>query len=390
MKRVISVSLVISAAALTFLGSTQGALGVETALTDYSRAVMLENPVYYWNFNEAGATDVAQDVMRYETETQMLPVANVTRTASYSTALGNAASFTFNSAFGSNMINRGKSTGAYAFEFWIKADADTTKGYIADFLAGGGDEPGIIHDYTDRYLELWFGGARTGETAELELSDTDWHHMVLAVNSDATTGTLDQIDVAIDGVVTTNVASVDAKQLNIAGNLVLGAWATYNDADEYTIGAGATKAASSFQGQIDEFAIYELGGMDPTQVADKPDMFVWYNDGDVSNDSYSNLRWSHSPQFQPRKQGSPGSIRVPRKRKMKAELADSRGVTWIAEHYVQNKKRHVAIYRHWNEAPCNVYEFTQDGGRIESGALVFEEPISPTALCKKVLEAWLS
>ena len=261
--------LVLSVAMVAILGSTQGAFGVETTLTDYSRAVMLENPVYYWNFNEAGTTDVAQDVMRYETETQMIPVANVTRTASYSAALGDAASFTINSAFGSNMIDRAKAPGAYAFEFWIKADADTTKGYIADFLAGGGDEPGIIHDYTGRYLELWFGGARTGVTAELELSDTDWHHVVLAVNSDATIGTLDQIDVAIDGVVTTNVATVDAKQLNIGGNMTIGAWATYNDADEYTIGAGATKAASSFQGQIDEFAIYELGGMDAAAVADK-------------------------------------------------------------------------------------------------------------------------
>ena len=269
MKRLVSLSLWMSIAVLAILGSTQGAFGVETTLTDYSRAVILENPVYYWTFNEADTTDVAQDVMRYETATQMIPVANVTRTDSYSTALGSAASFTLNSAFGSSMIDRARTSGAYAFEFWVKADADTTKGYIADFLGGGGDEPGIIHDYTDRYLELWYGGARTGATTELDLSDTDWHHVVLAVNCDAVAGTMDQIDVAIDGVVTTNVAAIDAKQLNISGNMTIGAWATYNDADEYTVGVGATKAASSFQGQIDEFAIYDLGGMDPTQVADK-------------------------------------------------------------------------------------------------------------------------
>ena len=48
--------LVLSIAIMAILGSTQGALGVETPLTDYSRAVMQENPtLYYWTFNETGA-----------------------------------------------------------------------------------------------------------------------------------------------------------------------------------------------------------------------------------------------------------------------------------------------------------------------------------------------
>ena len=102
--RNINVTLLALAIAMV---ATQGALGVETPLTDYSRAVMLENPMYYWTFNEAGATDVANDVMRYEPEGQMLAVGDATRDASYSTELGTAASFNDNAAFWAGLINRG-------------------------------------------------------------------------------------------------------------------------------------------------------------------------------------------------------------------------------------------------------------------------------------------
>ena len=250
--------------------ATHGAFGVETSLTDYSRAVIADNPMYYWTFNEAGATDASNDVMHYEPEGQMLAVGDATRTASYSTELGTAASFNDNAAFWGGLINRGYTPGAYAVEFWMKADAGAPSGYIADFLGTpiSGDSPGIISNYNAGYTELWYGGARTGTTSELNISDGDWHHVVLAVNCDAVSGTLDQIDVAIDGVVSTNVAAIDAKQLNATGVLTIGAWAT-TDENGYAPGTTATGAGSCFQGQIDEFAIYELGGMDATQVAAK-------------------------------------------------------------------------------------------------------------------------
>ena len=102
----------------------------------------------------------------------------------------------------------------------------------------------------------------------MNVSDGAWHHVVLAVNSDSVTGTLDQIDVAIDGVVSTNVANIDTKQMNVTGHLTIGAWAT-TDEDGYAAGNVATGAGSCFEGKLDEFAIYELGGMDATQVAAK-------------------------------------------------------------------------------------------------------------------------
>ena len=252
------------------IAATQGASGVETPLTDYSRAVISENPMYYWTFNETGATDIANDVMRYEPEGQMLAVGDATRSASYSVELGNAASFNDNAAFWAGLINRGKSAGAYAIEFWMKSDPGAPSGYIADFLGTpiAGDSPGIISNYNAGYTELWYGGPRTGTTSQLNVSDGAWHHVVLAVNSDSVAGTLDQIDVAIDGVVSTNAAAIDAGQMNVTGELTLGAWTTH-DANGYAPGTTATGASSCFQGKLDEFAIYELGGMDTTQVAAK-------------------------------------------------------------------------------------------------------------------------
>lgn len=257
-------------ATLAVIGSTQDAFGVETPLTDYSRAVILDNPTYYWTFNETGATDVAQEVMRYESEGQMLAVGDATRAVSYSSELGNAASFNDNAAFWAGLVNRGDGFSAYAIELWMKADSAAGSGYVADFLGDpiSGDSPGILHGYTGNHTELWFGGPRTGATAELNLSDDQWHHVVLAVNCDGVTGTLDQIDVAIDGVVTTGVAMVDTKRINLRGALTIGAWAT-TDANGYAPGTTATGAASCFEGQIDEFAIYDLAGMDTAAVAAK-------------------------------------------------------------------------------------------------------------------------
>ena len=269
----LSTFLALSIAMVAILGSSQGAFGVETSLTDYSRAVMLENPTYYWTFNEAGATDVAQEVMRYETESEMVPVVNATRVASYSTELGNAASFDDGSAFWAEMVNRGGVAGAYALEFWVKTPADSGAGYIANFLGNpvGGDSPGIIHGFSSNQTEIWCGGPRTGAQSELNFSDGQWHHVVLGVNADAVTGTLDQIDIAVDGVVTTNLTSIDARKLNISGAINLGACfpSTTEAPSTYIAGTEATAVWDGFVGQIDEFAVYELSDLDTAGMAAK-------------------------------------------------------------------------------------------------------------------------
>ena len=267
----LSTLLALSIAMVAILGSTQGAFGVETPLTDYSRAVMLDNPTYYWTFNEAGATDVANEVMRWETESEMMPILDATRVASYSTALGNAASFNDNASFWAEMVNRGNTGGAYAIEYWVKADPNAAGSYIANFSLGGGDSPGVIHSFATNQTELWYGGARTGAQSQLNFSDGQWHHVVLAVNGDATLGTLDQVDIAVDGVVTTNLTTVDARQLNLQAAINIGACKPTSapGVNDIVTGPEAGGVWDAFDGQVDEFAVYDLCGMDTAAVAAK-------------------------------------------------------------------------------------------------------------------------
>ena len=262
-------------AMIAILGSTtQGVLAVETPLTDYSRAVMLENPTYYWNFNEAGATDVANEVMRNETEAEMMPIIDATRTASYSTELGNAASLNGTAAFWGQMINRGHQPGAYAIEYWAKADAGAGAGYIFDPLgeAIGGNAPAIIHGFLADQTELfYYTGARTGNQAALNFDDGQWHHVVLGVNFDEDSVSVDQIDIAVDGVVMSNFTSIPSEKLNLTGAICLGACKPVSapGVNDYATGPEAGGVWDGFSGQLDEFAIYELGGMDATAVTEK-------------------------------------------------------------------------------------------------------------------------
>ena len=256
------------------LVATQGAFAVDTSLTDYSRAVMLENPTYYWTFNESGATDVAQEVMRYETESQMQPVVDATRTSSYSTELGSAASFNDNAAFWAQMINRGTETGAYAIEYWFKADVDSGAGYVFDPLgaAVGGNSPAVIHGFNANTTELfYYTGDRTGSQSDLLFNDGQWHHVVFAVNCDGATTTSDQIDIAVDGVVTTNFMSLPTAKLDLTGAICLGACKPTSapGVNDYATAAEAGGVWDGFSGQIDEFAVYDLSGMDTAAVATK-------------------------------------------------------------------------------------------------------------------------
>ena len=264
-------SFALSIALVVILGSTQGVLGVETPLTDYSRAVILENPIYYWTFNEAGATDVAQEVMRYETEAEMMPILDTTRVASYSTELGNAASFNGNASFWAEMVNRGSMAGAYAIEYWVKADIVSGGGYIADISLGSGNSPGIIHNFSTNQTELWYGGPRTGDQSQLNFSDGQWHHVVLAVNADGVSGTLDQVDIAVDGVVTTGLTTVDALRLNLSYAIDIGACKPISatGVNDLVTGPEAGAVWDGFNGQVDEFALYDLAGMNSTEVAAK-------------------------------------------------------------------------------------------------------------------------
>ena len=58
--RVLTAAMVVAMLGLANFGIAQA-----TDLTDYSWAVLKDNPKLYWTFNESSATDAAQEVARY-------------------------------------------------------------------------------------------------------------------------------------------------------------------------------------------------------------------------------------------------------------------------------------------------------------------------------------
>ena len=251
--------------------ATPNAFGVETPLTNYSRAVMLDNPSFYWTFNETG-TAVAQDVMRWEPESQMIAAVDATRTSGYSTELGNAFSFNDNAALWCDLVNRGDMAGAYAIEFWIKSN-QSGGGYVMNFLGDpvGGDSPGVIMDFTPGYLELFSGVESTGEQTPLAINDNNWHHVVLAVYGDDNFGVTNRIDIGVDGNVSAAVGTFDSKPLNISGAVSIGACfpSTTEAPSTWTTGNQATAVWDGFNGNVDELALYDLSGLTEAEVAAK-------------------------------------------------------------------------------------------------------------------------
>ena len=272
MKRLTSL-LTLSVAIAVALVGAQGILCAETPLTDYSRAVMLENPTYYWTFNETGATDAAEDVMRYESQGQMIPCVDAARVAGATTELGNAASFNDNAAYWANLVNRGQLAGAYAIEYWVQANDISDAGYMANFLGSaiGGDSPSLIYGFNTNQMEMFFGNDRTGVQPNLQLSDSNWHHVAFTVYGDGGYGVANRIDVAVDGNLTTLSNVVDSKMMDISGVVSLGACftSTVEAPSSYVAGTSATAVWDGFNGNLDEVAIYDLSGLSEAEVAAK-------------------------------------------------------------------------------------------------------------------------
>ena len=265
--------LTLSVAIAVALFGAQGILCAETPLTDYSRAVMLENPTYYWTFNEAGATDAAEDVMRYEPQGQMIPCVDAGRVVGATTELGNAASFNDNAAYWANLVNRGQLAGAYAVEYWVQSNDISDVGYMANFLGSAiaGDSPSLIYGFDANQMEMFFGSDSTGAQANLQLSDNNWHHVAFTVYGDGGYGVANRIDVAVDGNLTTLANPVDSKMIDISGVVSLGACfpSTVEAPSSYVAGTSATAVWDGFNGNLDEIAIYDLSNLSEAEVAAK-------------------------------------------------------------------------------------------------------------------------
>ena len=247
------------------VGGLVGALLAPMAASaqTYSNLILSENPLFYWNFNEAGDTDAAIDQVGTDAGDNLLAEGNATRVPSTTTTsglfLGRAASFdgTQFTKFFSGALTPATNPDAWAVEMWIRPqgpDPGLRSDYLLEAHGGGSNVPGILFDYaggSNDVIEV-FRGARTGAAGPVTPNDA-WHHLVIGYFGVSN----DRVDFYRNGAAAGTVPG-------FAGDIPFG-----TDAIAVGNSVPGHPEFDAFQGQIDELAIYDLTGLSVTDISSK-------------------------------------------------------------------------------------------------------------------------
>ena len=220
----------------------------------YREAVLADNPIHYWSFDEAGGNAIDQVAPLFENE--LISQGGAGRVASTTNAgglsLGFAADFNGNNGnrFYAADISGSQTSNSWAVEFWVRVLDPGRDSYISESSLGGVlNRTSVIHGYNDGVLELFAGGAgRTSSTGPTHLADGQWHHVVAGNDTDSLTHTF-IIDngAPITGGLVTDFMGLEQLAL---GNTAFGG------------------GVNGMVGQLDEYAIYDFPGVDgPAFVA---------------------------------------------------------------------------------------------------------------------------
>jgi hypothetical protein len=220
--------------------------------TFYSQTVTNDNPLAYWNFDEANGNAIQQMPVPASPTTvnDLTPVNTATRVAHSAIGsglfLGNAASFDGSCNFDTpspNLSALSSLPGPYAVEFWIQCEAPasdtaqtplsfTGSGSVAIYYNNGG--PGA--------LDMYAVSGRTGEQGVvIPTSDQNWHHVMYVFYGSLRISNL--LDGYLDGVCLSNIPCTYNQSLPLTGPLSVGDYSP-------TGGVG-------FIGQMDELALYD-------------------------------------------------------------------------------------------------------------------------------------
>jgi len=251
MNRLTAAASVVGLAVLA--GST--ALGDNTA---YTWQMLKDNPRFYWSFNETGSTDNAVDLVRGQTNDELIAQGDAQRGSSAGLNLATAA--TLDGAgdfFLANALNDHAMPGTWAIETWVKADGSLS-GSRGDYLTNAPtNNPGFIYDFGvggDNKIELFSAAGRTAGGGPTINDNTQWHHLVATFyGNGAGFGVADRVDMAIDGAVST------VPRGGFSAGFALGG--------QFFVGAATSGGANAFEGLMDEVALYDLSGLTEAQVA---------------------------------------------------------------------------------------------------------------------------
>lgn len=214
----------------------------------YRAAVLADNPLHYWTFDEAGGNAIDQVSPFFENN--LVPEGGAGRVLSTTNAgglsLGLAADFNGNNGnrFYAADISGSQTSNSWAVEFWVRILDSGRDSYLSESSLGGVlNRSSVIHGYNDDVLELFAGGAgRTGAAGPTILSDGQWHHVVIGNDTDSLTHTfiIDNGNPITGGLVNDFMG---LEQLAL-GNTAFGG------------------GVNGLVGQLDEYAIYDFPGVD--------------------------------------------------------------------------------------------------------------------------------
>ena len=218
--------------------------------TAYNQAVLADNPLKYWTFDEDGGAAIDQIGLLVQDD--LSPRGNATRIASTTTPggldLGSAAEFdgSIGTHFRAADLSGVEVGARWAVEMWVQVDNPNIPSYLFE---SGINDPAVIHGFVTgpdsnvNGLEL-FQGTRTDDAGPHTLADGQWHHVVIGND------TAGQHTMIID----------NGTPQTFSGNSgpIMSQFALSN------LGVGAigreTNVVNGLDGRIDEFAIYDLSG----------------------------------------------------------------------------------------------------------------------------------
>jgi len=222
--------------------------------------MVMANPylVKYWRFDENGTDNAVEEITGHPDDdlaafgTPSRVISTYTRGEGAS-SLGNAIRMDGAGDYWRAAGVTGPDlTGAWALEFWIKADAAPTHSYLFNFLdsaKGGAEVPAIEWDSNasyDNMISCWYryGGGGWPKIYGVEIDDQVWHHIVIGEYK----GVAGIMEWYVDGSVNMVSTSLDREL----------------DLDQLSVG-GRGGGTYTFIGRMDEVAIYDLSPLGTAQ-----------------------------------------------------------------------------------------------------------------------------